>query len=107
MAKAEPMEYINIDFSVLRWSIALRNMKMKAKRATTPVVSVSKNPRDDLWITEGLRAKTRADSKPTVLPPISLPTRYMMKTESAPRIGAISEQKDIRSIFVPNKVAML
>ena len=55
--------------------MALRKRKMNSRRDKTPTVSVSKKPREDLWMTEGIRARMSAESNPTVFPAMSLPMK--------------------------------
>lgn len=82
-------------------SFALRNKKMNRTRENMPGTSVSKNPRAVLWMYPGDKARKSAASKPTGLPPKSLPTKYSTRQVSAPTIAGRIEAKVIRSMFTP------
>ncbi len=58
-----------------------------------PTVSSSKNPRDVRPMWEEFRARNRAEKRPTPLPPMSLPKKYMAKHVNVPIITGNITQK--------------
>jgi hypothetical protein len=85
-------------------SIDLRNKNTNNIRPIVPGTCVSKNPRDVLMMIDGSNAKNNADNKPTVLPPMSLPKKYITRTDNTPITGGIIAQSVIKSTFAPNAV---
>ena len=85
-------------------SIDLKNKNTNKMRPIVPGTCVSKNPIDVLSIIDGSNAKNKADNKPTVLPPMSLPKKYITKTDNTPITGGIIAQSVIKSTLAPNAV---
>ena len=56
-------------------SIDLIKRKINKTNPRVPTTCVSKNPREVLCTIDGSKAKNNAASKPTALPPISLPKK--------------------------------
>ena len=88
-------------------SIDLKNRKMNSRSPTIPKTSVSKKPSEVLWRKDGANARKSAANKPTAFPPISLPTKYIIRHERVPNNAGKNDVKAIKSTLTPNNEIML
>ena len=73
-------------FKDLLVSMDLRKRKKKRRILKIPTVSSSKKPSEVRPMWETFKARKKDEKRPTSLPPMSLPKKYMTRHVNVPRI---------------------